>query len=64
MLYTVCKIYMQDPVTLPHHVNKGPHVDNLLQFYIQLHTSNNKVTAEQYPRDRNPSLEHIYNLQL
>ena len=38
-------------------------MNTLEQFYIQLHSCNKKLIAEQYPGDRDPLFELIYDLK-
>jgi hypothetical protein len=50
-------------VSLLKQVNKGPHMNSMEQFYIQLYAHNKKLVPEQNPGEYNPILNFVYNLQ-
>jgi hypothetical protein len=43
-------------------VNKGPHMNSMEQFYIQLYAHNKKLVPEQNPGEYNPIFSFVYNL--
>jgi hypothetical protein len=43
-------------------VNKGPHMNSMEQFYIQLYAHNKKLVPEQNPAEYNPIFSFVYNL--
>jgi hypothetical protein len=43
-------------------VNKGPHMNSMEQFYIQLYAHNKKLLPEQNPAEYNPIFSFVYNL--
>jgi hypothetical protein len=55
---------VHDTMTLLQHVTWGPYMNILEEFYIQQYSFGNKLLGEQYPGDRNPLFELIYDLQL
>jgi hypothetical protein len=47
-----------------HLVNKGAHMNSLVQFCIQLYSHHNELMYKQYAGDRNPLCELACDLQL
>jgi hypothetical protein len=45
-------------------VNRGPLMNTLEQFYIQLYALNNKLVNEQYPGEYNPLFQLLNDLLL
>jgi hypothetical protein len=50
-------------MTLLKQANKGPHVNSLKQFYIQLFAHNKKLITQQIPGEFNPLFKFVYSLQ-
>jgi hypothetical protein len=44
-------------------VNKGPHMNSMEQYYIQLHAHKKKLVPEQNPGEYNPIFSFVYYLQ-
>jgi hypothetical protein len=49
-------------MTLLKQANKGPHMNSLEQFYIQLYAHNKNLVPEQIPGEFNPVIKFVYNL--
>jgi hypothetical protein len=54
---------INDNMSMLKQTNKGPHMNTLEQFYIQLFAYNIKLIPEQNTADYNPTLRFIYDIQ-